>query len=177
MTQHMARIGFVSTRLKGTDGVSLEVRKWAEVLTRLQHECFFFAGESDWPPERSYVVPEAHFQHPDVLKLSADLFDDCLRTPETSQRIDVLKTYLSSPNLLRCPADREKKYYESEGSSYQYLSMLGGRKVSESFMTQRWGEELTVVMFDYEPFHGDAGTPGAVNYLFADGHVGDLKRE
>lgn len=96
MTRHTTRIGFVSTRLKGADGVSLEVRKWAEVLTRLQHECFFFAGESDWPPERSYVVPEAHFQHPDVLKLSADLFDDCLRTPETSQRIDTLKTYLKT---------------------------------------------------------------------------------
>jgi glycosyltransferase involved in cell wall biosynthesis len=96
MTQLTARIGFVSTRLKGADGVSLEVRKWAEVLTRLQHECFFFAGESDWPPVRSYVVPEAHFQHPDVLKLSADLFDDYRRTPETSQRIDTLKTYLKT---------------------------------------------------------------------------------
>ena len=94
MTPSKARIGFVSTRLKGTDGVSLEVRKWAEVLTGLQHECFFFAGESDWPPERSYVVPEAHFTHPDILHLSADLFDDYVRTPATSQRIDVLKTYL-----------------------------------------------------------------------------------
>ncbi len=96
MTASQARIGFVSTRLKGIDGVSLEVRKWVEVLTRLGHECFFFAGESDWLPERSYVVPEAHFQHPDVLKLSADLFDDYIRTPETSHRVDALKTYLKS---------------------------------------------------------------------------------
>jgi glycosyltransferase involved in cell wall biosynthesis len=96
MTTPSARIGFVSTRLKGTDGVSLEVRKWAEVLTGLQHECFFFAGESDWPPERSYVVPEAHFTHPDVLQLSTDLFDDYIRTPETSQRIDALKIHLKS---------------------------------------------------------------------------------
>jgi prepilin-type processing-associated H-X9-DG protein len=29
-------------------------------------------------------------------------------------------------------------------------------------------------MNDYEPFHGPPGTPGAANYLFADGHVGDL---
>jgi glycosyltransferase involved in cell wall biosynthesis len=94
MTPSTARIGFVSTRLKGTDGVSLEVRKWAEVLSSLQHECFFFAGECDWPPDRSYVVPEAHFQHPDILNLTADLFDDYIRTPATSQRIDVLKTYL-----------------------------------------------------------------------------------
>ncbi len=96
MTSSQARIGFVSTRLKGTDGVSLDVRKWAEVLAGLRHECFFFAGESDWPPERSYVVPEAHFQHPDVLRLSADLFDDYVRTPETSRHIDALKTYLKT---------------------------------------------------------------------------------
>ena len=96
MTPGKARIGFVSTRLKGTDGVSLEVRKWAEVLTGLQHECFFFAGESDWPAERSVVVPEAHFNHPEVVKLSTDLFDDYVRTPETSQRIDTLKAYLKT---------------------------------------------------------------------------------
>lgn len=96
MTPGKARIGFVSTRLKGTDGVSLEVRKWVEVLTGLQHEPFFFAGESDWPPDRSVVVPEAHFNHPEVLALSADLFDDYIRTPETSQRIDTLKTYLKT---------------------------------------------------------------------------------
>jgi glycosyltransferase involved in cell wall biosynthesis len=96
MTPSKVRIGFVSTRLKGTDGVSLEVRKWAEVLTGLRHECFFFAGESDWPSDRSYVVPEAHFNHPEVLRLSVDLFDDYVRTPETSRRIDTLKTYLKT---------------------------------------------------------------------------------
>jgi hypothetical protein len=67
-----------------------------EVLSGLQHECFFFAGESDWPPNRSYVVPEAHFNHPEVLQLNVDLFDDYVRTPETSRRIDALKTYLKT---------------------------------------------------------------------------------
>ena len=43
------RIGFVSTRLAGTDGVSLEVAKWVQVLNGLGHECFFFAGELEWP--------------------------------------------------------------------------------------------------------------------------------
>ncbi len=96
MTPPQARIGFVSTRLKGTDGVSLEVRKWVEVLTGLGHECFFFAGESDWLPERSTVVPEAHFNHPEILQLSADLFDDYARTSETSQQIDTLKHHLKT---------------------------------------------------------------------------------
>jgi prepilin-type processing-associated H-X9-DG protein len=29
-------------------------------------------------------------------------------------------------------------------------------------------------MYDYEPFHGQAGESGSTNYLFADLHVGDL---
>jgi glycosyltransferase involved in cell wall biosynthesis len=88
------RIGFVSTRLAGTDGVSLEVAKWVQVLNGLGHECFFFAGELEWPEERSYLVPEAHFDHPTILKLSADLFDDYIRSHETSQTVESIKNDL-----------------------------------------------------------------------------------
>ncbi|MBW2570568.1 MAG: hypothetical protein JRE47_14695 [Deltaproteobacteria bacterium] len=56
-------IGFVSTRFAGTDGVSLESSKWAEVFKKNGHRCFWFAGELDREPEKSYLVPEAHFHH------------------------------------------------------------------------------------------------------------------
>jgi glycosyltransferase involved in cell wall biosynthesis len=69
------RIGFVSTRFSGTDGVSLESAKWATVLERLGHTCFYFAGESDRPPERSRVVPEAHFGHPSIAAIGNTAFD------------------------------------------------------------------------------------------------------
>jgi prepilin-type N-terminal cleavage/methylation domain-containing protein len=93
----------------------------------------------------------------------------------TDPRIaDVLAPYLSNPEVLHCPADTEKNYFESEGSSYEYHSMLGGRKVSDSFLTRRFGERYVPVMHDYETFHGEPNTPGAMNYLFADDHVGDL---
>lgn len=88
------RIGFVSTRLAGTDGVSLEVVKWVKVLERLGHQCFFFAGELDWEPERSMLVPQAHFNYPDVLAITADLFNDYSRSPHTSQRVQTLKELL-----------------------------------------------------------------------------------
>ncbi|MFN2203333.1 MAG: glycosyltransferase [Caldilineaceae bacterium] len=90
----VSRAGFVSTRLAGTDGVSLETTKWAEVLARVGVESFFFAGECGWPAERAYIVPEAHFQHPDVLRLSEELFGGRVRQPETSQRVDSLKLHL-----------------------------------------------------------------------------------
>lgn len=95
-TKTQRHIGFVSTRLSGTDGVSLETRKWVAVLEDLGYECFFFAGESEWPDERSHVVEEAHFEHPDVEKANVDLFDDYVRSPETSAAVQSLKLHLKN---------------------------------------------------------------------------------
>jgi glycosyltransferase involved in cell wall biosynthesis len=64
------RIGFVSTRFAGTDGVSLETAKWATVLERLGHSCFYFAGECDRPAERSLVIPEAFYRHPAIQAIN-----------------------------------------------------------------------------------------------------------
>ncbi len=90
-------IGFVSTRLAGTDGVSLEVEKWVQVLEEgLGHRCFFFAGELDWPEDRSHLVPEAHFKHPEILALTRDLFDDYQRSSETTGRIHRLRHHLKT---------------------------------------------------------------------------------
>lgn len=88
------RIGFVSTRLAGTDGVSLETIKWVDVLEKEGYDCYFFAGELDWPEQCSYLAPEAHFAHPDIQKLSVDLFDDYVRSPETSAAIEAIKNKL-----------------------------------------------------------------------------------
>ena len=57
------KIGFVSTRFAGIDGVSLEASKWAMVLEEDGHSCYWFAGELDQVPTNSFLVPEAHFQN------------------------------------------------------------------------------------------------------------------
>ena len=67
-TKKGLNIGFVSFRFSGTDGVSLETNKWAEVLEEMGHHCFYFAGESDKPKDVSMVVDEAHFFHPEINK-------------------------------------------------------------------------------------------------------------
>ncbi|MFP4446489.1 MAG: glycosyltransferase [Desulfosudaceae bacterium] len=66
-------VGFISTRISGTDGVSLETKKWAEVFAKEGFQCYFFGGELDTPAENSYLVEEAHFNHPAIL----DIFDNC----------------------------------------------------------------------------------------------------
>ena len=71
------RIGFVSPRFHGTDGVSLEAAKWAKVLEKdLNHECFWFAGKLDTPAHSSSLCPEAFFEHPSVNSLQEKLFID-----------------------------------------------------------------------------------------------------
>jgi len=94
MKSEKKRIGFVSTRLAGTDGVSLETEKWVRVLEEMGHACFFFAGELDWPSDRSYVVPEAHFSHPEIEALQVDLFDDNVRSSKTSGKVQSLRFFL-----------------------------------------------------------------------------------
>ncbi len=87
-------IGFVSTRFAGTDGVSLETAKWASVLEAMGHTCFYLAGECDRPPERSHIVPEAHFQDPSVLWLTEVLFSGERRPEAVSSEVQDLKEHL-----------------------------------------------------------------------------------
>ncbi len=96
MPPRKAHIGFVSTRFAGTDGVSLETAKWVRVFTSMGYECFFFAGESEWPPDRTLLVPEAHFKHPEIQALNVDLFDDYRRSADTSRRVNAIKDHLKA---------------------------------------------------------------------------------
>ena len=88
------RIGFVSTRFGQIDGVSLETDKWAEVLLRLGHHCFYFAGICDRPANFSYVVPEAHFGHPEILSINDRAFSNSVRPPEMTDQIHKLASFL-----------------------------------------------------------------------------------
>jgi glycosyltransferase involved in cell wall biosynthesis len=88
------RIGFVSTRFNGTDGVSLETQKWAQVLERLGQSVFYFAGQSDQPKQVSFVVPEAHFLHKDVQEIANVSYRSPTRPPKITHRIHELRGYL-----------------------------------------------------------------------------------
>ena len=88
------RIGFLSTRFAGTDGVTLEARKWAQVLGELGHSCYWMAGLLDAPAETSHAAPLAHFGHPEVAALQAELFGVTVRNRTTTNRIQVIKEQL-----------------------------------------------------------------------------------
>ncbi len=89
-------IGFISTRIAGTDGVSLEIEKWAEVLERNGFKCFYFAGEIDREEDVSFKVDEAHFEHPHIDRINNLLFGKTRRSREISDSVRMLKDKLKS---------------------------------------------------------------------------------
>jgi hypothetical protein len=68
------RIGFISTRFYGTDGVTLEARKWARMLNDQGHACYWMAGLLDTPADCSFHVPIAFFCDPQIAELRRVFF-------------------------------------------------------------------------------------------------------
>ncbi len=64
-------------------------------------------------------------------------------------------------------ASNGKSDYENEGSSYEFNEFLCGRKFKP--------KDKSMLMHDYRTYHGMPGAPGAANYAFGDGHVGDWR--
>lgn len=81
------RIGFVSTRLAGVDGVSLETAKLARVLETMGHETFYCAGELDAHARPGRLVPAMHFQSPLARSLYQDAFRSPTALPDLHRRI------------------------------------------------------------------------------------------
>ncbi len=89
------RIGFVSTRLAGTDGVSLETRKIAHILTSLGHSCYYCAGELD-PDFPGQIDPLFHFMHPDVEAIQERAFGDSTPDPALQAEIEAMVASLTA---------------------------------------------------------------------------------
>jgi glycosyltransferase involved in cell wall biosynthesis len=69
------RIGIVSTRLAGVDGVTFETAKWEAVLERMGNEVRLCAGEVDALRYSARLVPAMHFAHPPAARVTAAAFD------------------------------------------------------------------------------------------------------
>lgn len=89
-------IGFVSTRFSGTDGVTLESSKWADVFEKNGHSCFWFGGQLDRAAERSTLVPGAHFKHEQNQWINSQILGRKGRKPPVTQIIHSLRSKLKS---------------------------------------------------------------------------------
>ena len=88
------KIGFLSTRLAGSDGVTLETIKWAQVCRKLGHETFYCAGQLDAELQPGMVIPEAHFTHPAIVAVQQGAFGVRTRSRATSAEIHRLAQLL-----------------------------------------------------------------------------------
>jgi len=87
-------IGFISTRFAGTDGVSLESSKWAAVFEDNGFSCFWFAGEVDRDSDKTFPVPEAHFQHEQNQWINHHVFGKKGRAQPVTQTMHDMRTLL-----------------------------------------------------------------------------------
>jgi glycosyltransferase involved in cell wall biosynthesis len=101
------RIGFVSTRLAGTDGVSLETHKWAEVARRLGHDIYYCAGQLEEQAPNPTLIPELSFRDPEAEAIGELVFgrmeapaDLMPRLRESAERLEAqLLTWLRDTGL------------------------------------------------------------------------------
>jgi len=99
-------IGFISTRFAGTDGVSLEASKWAQVLEKNGSRCYWFAGELDRDPEKSLLISEAHFLHAQNQWINDQVLGRKGRKPSVTDVIHALRSLLKVQ--LHCFIDQFK---------------------------------------------------------------------
>ena len=94
-----AHIGFVSTRFAGTDGVTLEASKWADVLRRSGYERYWWGGEVRKDPKRTMVVEEARFDHPNNVWINERIFGTDKRTTGVTDMIHAVRALLKGKLL------------------------------------------------------------------------------
>ncbi|WP_319559038.1 glycosyltransferase family 4 protein [Marispirochaeta sp.] len=87
-------IGFMSFRISGTDGVSLETKKWTHILERMGHHCFYMAGELDTPPAVSFIAPEAHFQTEEIKEIYRECYNNQFRPPKLTKKLHLYRERL-----------------------------------------------------------------------------------
>lgn len=88
------KIGFISTRLAGTDGVSLETRKWAQVARQLGHEVYYCAGQLDDDAPNPTRIPELHFRNSEAEAISEMVFGRLDPTTGLMRRLEDMSEHL-----------------------------------------------------------------------------------
>ena len=86
--------GFISTRIAGTDGVSLETLKWAKIFEKQGIQCFYFAGELETPADQSFLCEKAHFKNSEIRFIFRNCFGKRQRKRSITKKIHEIKDEL-----------------------------------------------------------------------------------
>ncbi len=104
------KVGIISTRLAGLDGVSQEANKWAEILHNKGAEVFYYSGETKTPDfipaERGITFPPAHFLDEEIQELHERIFSPHDIYESYIEKINTLKNQIKE-NLRKFLIDNE----------------------------------------------------------------------
>lgn len=70
--------------------------------------------------------------------------------------------------VFACPSD--ETYFPQEKISYEYSTTVRNKRLEELEAGGKGSTEIWV-LYDFDCFHGPAGSGAAKNYLYADGHL------
>ena len=108
-----------------------------------------------------YTVMKPYAQNDKVFQCSADKGPSSVKTLD-----DVTDEEGNNATSTYSSAKSDTPDYVLNGSSYEFTEFIMGRRLR--LITKM------MMLHDYRPYHNDPGMPGAANYLFGDGHVGDF---
>ena len=86
----MSNVGICHYKVGGTDGVSLEIDKWAQALDRMGHEVYLCGG--DLGGREGFLLEELYHHREDIERITRNAFD-CLTDYESGE--DLKKDILS----------------------------------------------------------------------------------
>ena len=92
--EQLKNVGFISTRFHGTDGVSLETKKWTHILKKMGLKCHYLAGQLDTEEACSVLEPLADFRHPEIEEINNACFGASFRPRAITQKIHKIKHLL-----------------------------------------------------------------------------------
>ena len=97
------KICILSTRLSGTDGVSLEVEKWSLILQKMGHQLAYCAGQLGGYAAEGTLIPKLFFNHPHILAQTERAFNP-LTTPAQAQA--QVKALLQDSSCVQAMVDK-----------------------------------------------------------------------
>lgn len=95
-------------------------------------------------------------------------------TPSTPGIAAVLSPYIGrNADVFACPDDPQ--FFRTESTSYEYPVRRMSGKTREQLRKRRNGQlrpsAEVVLLYDFDPVHGERGEVGSRNAIYLDGHV------
>ena len=111
------------------------------------------------------------------LNNNGNVYPDACRLPSASPGVptiaDKLGPYVENQAaVFRCPMDVTN--FPVEGVSYEYPAEFRAGLTLDYLVSQGRQPEYVWMLYDFDAVHGPPSDSASRNYLFADGHVGNV---